>query len=166
MATEWWLVLLWQTVTQVWWGEVGVLTSLCPYILWSNKPFTRKLFVPSLLSPKVSIKVYTTHYYKIGTFMVDRLAGQNTLTALSHIFPLCKLTAKTPWTSSVSTLEVQYICALYLTLIILSNLAKTEQKNKRYASVCQKCKEIRIQILTQCISIFKDKITIVRNFEI
>ena len=33
------------------------------------------------------LEVYTTHYYVIRTFMVDRLAGQNTLTALSHILP-------------------------------------------------------------------------------
>ena len=28
----------------------------------------------------LGLKVFTTHYYVIKTFMVDRLAGQNTLT--------------------------------------------------------------------------------------
>ena len=32
----------------------------------------------------MNIKVYPTHLLRIA-FMVDRLAGQNTLTALSHI---------------------------------------------------------------------------------
>ena len=37
---------------------------------------------------RMAAQVYTTHYYVIRTFMVDRLAGQNTLTALSHLLPL------------------------------------------------------------------------------